>query len=213
VTGWTVIVPAKPWRVAKSRLDAPDRVDLARAFALDVLDAVAGTPRVQRVVVVSAERGMVTEVRERDLALVADRPYGTTGGLNSAVGLGWRWAQQTAPDAPVVVVPADLPCLTPATLTAALQELGRHDRAFVPDLGRGGTTLVSASAPAVLTSAYGSGSAQRHERLGLTRVASVERAVRRDVDTAADLAEALALGVGPRTAAATRPATPAVPDR
>ncbi len=201
MSGWTAIVVAKPWRAAKSRLDAPHRAALARAFTLDVLDAVTGSDLVERTVVVSAERGLVPETRQRGVALVVDRPAVATGGLNTAVNHGWRWARLTAPGDPVVVLPADLPSLDPRVLGEVLARLGEHDLAFVPDADDVGTTLLSASVPDGLRSAYGPGSAARHERLGLTRIPGAPLSVRRDVDTLDDLAAAAQIGVGPHTAA------------
>lgn len=200
MTGWTAIVVAKPWGLAKSRLQSPQRAALARAFTLDVLDAVTATHAVERVVVVSAEPSLVAEARRRDVALLVDRPLVATGGLNTAVNHGWHWAQRTAADDPVVVLPADLPCLDPQVLGQTLAMLADHDRAFVPDLERGGTTLVGAARPVALRSAYGPDSAARHERLGLARLTDVPWAVRRDVDTRDDLTEAVGIGVGPHTA-------------
>ena len=200
MSGWTAIVVAKPWHAAKSRLDAPHRASLARAFTLDVLEAVTASDLVERVVVVSAERGLVPETRRRGVALVVDWPAVATGGLNTAVNHGWRWARLTAPGSPVVVIPADLPSLEPRLLDEALARLGEHDLAFVPDADDVGTTLLSASVPDGLRSAYGPGSAARHERLGLTRVTGAPLAARRDVDTLDDLAAAVEIGVGPHTA-------------
>ena len=202
MTGWTAIVVAKPWGQAKSRLQSPQRATLARAFTLDVLDAVTGTVGVERVVVVSAEPTLVAETRRRDIALLVDRPLVATGGLNTAVNHGWHWAQRTAAGDPVVVLPADLPCLDTRILAETLARLAEHDRAFVPDVARGGTTLVSAACPVALRSAYGPESAARHERLGLTRLTDAPWAARRDVDTLDDLVEAVEFGVAPHTAAA-----------
>lgn len=205
MTGWTVVVPAKPWHLAKTRLRTVRRADLARAFLLDVLDVVAATEGVGRVVVVSAEPALAAEARRRDVAILADRPLGTPGRLNTAVTIGRGWAFTHAPSDPVVVVPADLPSLDPLALSATLSTLGDHERAFVPDLDRGGTTLVSAATAGRLRSAYGAGSAARHQRLGLRRVEDVPLVVRRDVDTLDDLADALDLGVGLHTQDAARP--------
>ncbi len=201
MTGWTAVVVAKPWHVAKSRLRTPHRAMLARAFTLDVLDAVTASDLVDRVVVVSAERGLVPETRRRGFALVVDRPAVATGGLDAAVDHGWHWARRAAAGDPVVVLPADLPSLEPRVLDGVLARLGELDLAFVPDADQVGTTLVSASCPEALRSAYGPGSAARHERLGLTRVQDVPHAVRRDVDTLADLTSAVQIGVGDHTAA------------
>ncbi len=205
MTGWTVIVPAKPWHLAKSRLRTARRPELARAFVLDLLDVLESTDEVGRIVLVSAEPELHAEARRRDLALVADRAVSTLGRLNTAVAVGRHWAVAHAPTAPVAVLPADLPCLTPGSLSTVLRALAPHARAYVPDYGRGGTTLVTAQVPARLRSAYGPGSAARHARLELHGVIDAPIEARRDVDTVEDLAAALALGVGPRTRAAADP--------
>lgn len=132
---------------------------------------------------------------------MVDRPAVATGGLNTAVNHGWQWARRTAPRDPLVVLPADLPCLDAQALDDALARLAEHDLAFVPDADDIGTTLLSGSTPDHLRSAYGPGSAARHERLGLARVPGAGLAVRRDVDTLDDLTAAVEIGVGPHTAA------------
>lgn len=196
---WTVIVPAKPWHLAKSRLQSPHRVALARAFTLDVLDTVTSTSGVARVVVVSAEPGVGAEARRQGAAIMVDRPLVSRGGLNVAVDLGRRWAQREAPGSPVAVVPADLPSLTPEDLVQTLRLLGRHEQAYVPDLGGEGTSVVAARCPAILRTAYGRSSDEKHEGLGLTRVLSVPPSARSDVDTYDDLLRARSLGVGRHT--------------
>ena len=76
------------------------------------------------------------------------------------------------------------------------------ERGLVPDAEGTGSTLITARAGAVWVSAFGPDSAARHRLLGCTDLA-VERdsTLHRDVDTAAQLSEAVALGVGPRTSA------------
>lgn len=199
MSGWTVIVPVKPWRLAKSRLRTMRRADLARAFTLDVLDALCSTKDIERIVMVSAESQLGVEARVRGIDMVVDRPLLSPDGLDIAVQLGRRWAMRTAPSSPLVVVPADLPCLTSAVLGETLRHLDVDGGAFVPDLARGGTTLVGASRPSLLRTSYGHGSAERHRALGMSREIAVPLAVRRDVDTLDDLAHARALGLGPHT--------------
>ena len=105
---------------------------------------------------------------------------------------------------------ADLPALRPAELARVLGAAGEHPgRAFLADAAGIGTTLLAAGPGGALAPAFGGPSRSRHRLSGareipLTGVDSV----RRDVDTAEDLRVALALGVGPRTAAGRRPVWP-----
>ncbi|MBT8225045.1 MAG: 2-phospho-L-lactate guanylyltransferase, partial [Dactylosporangium sp.] len=64
-----------------------------------------------------------------------------------------------------------------------------------------GTVLLTAPSPAVLAPAFGGGSAGTHEASGARRLDGAWPGLRRDVDTAADLAVAVDLGTGPRTCA------------
>ncbi len=204
MTGWTVIIPVKPWGLAKSRLDLrdDDRMQVARAFSLDVLGVVAATASVERIVVVTAEAELGLRARRAGAKVVVDRPLLARGLLNHAIDSGRRHALVEASDAPIAVLPADLPSLTVETLGSALELLAGEERSFVPDASGVGTTLLAAARPALLTPHYGPQSARCHERAGHVPVDAVDRRCRRDVDTAADLAEARYLGVGPHTTAA-----------
>ena len=100
----------------------------------------------------------------------------------------------------VVTVSADLPALSPQDLAAALAAVPAGGRAFVADSAGSGTTLLAAAAPSSLLPSYGAGSSARHRASGALELPGTP-ALRRDVDTPADLREAVALGVGTRTAA------------
>lgn len=197
-SGWTIIVPVKPAAIGKSRLSGvPDREALARALALDTIAAAAATPRVSRVVVVTDDAELS--------ALVAQWPAvdviaeGDVRGLDAAIALGAEAAGQGTPRAALL---GDVPALTPHDLDAALDLAGRVERGLVPDAEGTGSTLVTARPGAVWVSAFGAGSAARHRLLGCADLAVPrDSTLRRDVDTAVQLAEAVALGVGPRTAA------------
>jgi 2-phospho-L-lactate guanylyltransferase len=63
--------------------------------------------------------------------------------------------------------------------------------------------LLAATVPARLSPAFGPGSAARHEVGGAVRLDLDLPSLRRDVDTWEALQQALALGVGPATAAVT----------
>ncbi|MEV4441655.1 2-phospho-L-lactate guanylyltransferase, partial [Streptomyces sp. NPDC049577] len=134
-------------------------------------------------------------------ARVVPEPPGD-GGLNAALAHGARAVRARSPRAPVATLGADLPALRPRELGRVLDSAGEFPRAFLADAAGIGTTLLSAAPGIELAPAFEGASRARHRasgahEIGLTGVDSV----RRDVDTEADLRDALALGVGPRTAA------------
>ncbi len=71
---------------------------------------------------------------------------------------------------------------------------------MVPDADGTGTTLLTARAPEALRPHFGPGSRAAHETAGHVVLADVGAGLRRDVDTTADLAAVVGLGVGPVTA-------------
>jgi len=210
--GWTLVLPVKGGPTAKSRLGAPP--ELATAIALDCLDAVLGCPDVAPAVVVTADDAAAADARAAGADVVRESDPGA--GLRAALRDGLAAAA-----GPVAVLLADLPALRPADLSAALRAAARALRepgpgpqagpdapgaapamAFVPDADRTGTVLLAGLDPAAVRPAFGPGSAAGHTRSGARRLDLPLPRLRRDVDTREDLATALALGVGPRTAAA-----------
>lgn len=193
---YTAIVPVKRWVDAKTRLGVPPAIrgDLARAFAVDVVEALTGSRCVGRVVVVSAEPGVEEIVRRHGAHRVVD-PVSTGGHrLNASIGAGLAWAHREHPGDPVVVVPADLACLTSDALDAALVETD-GGMAMLRDATGHGTTLLLGPSHAVVP-AYGADSAARHAGLGHRELDDCDARLRRDVDSVDDLVEAVALGVG-----------------
>ena len=71
-------------------------------------------------------------------------------------------------------------------------------RGFVADAEGVGTTLLAAAPGTPLQPRFGADSARAHRDSGAVALPA-PAALRRDVDTPADLREALRLGVGPRT--------------
>lgn len=198
-SGWAVIIPVKPSTVGKSRLaDAGvDRVRLARAIALDTITAAAGAVHVARVFVVTDDPEIAREAGR--LPHVTIVPEQDAAGLDAAVAAGADAAGVGVPRAALL---GDLPALRPSDLDAALVAAASVERGLVSDAERTGTTLVTARAGAVWTSAFGDGSAERHRLLGCTELAVPEESsLRRDVDTLEQLQAAASLGLGPRTAA------------
>lgn len=196
------VVPVKPLESAKSRLALPaeHRRALALAFALDTVAALAGTAYVVGVLVVTSDETVADRVRRLGARVAHDRG----SGLGTAVRDGLRGASAWHPDAGVAVVPADLPCLTPAdvgeVLHAAAADPGRGS--FVPDRAGSGTTFVVHAAGLEVRTGYGPASADRHRALGLRPLDDAPRGARHDIDTVEDLLGACALGVGAQTRAA-----------
>lgn len=198
---WGVVVPVKRLAVAKSRLGAygdAARRGLALAFAQDVVAAALGCPAVARVLVVTDDDEAATALAALGADVAPDDP---DDGLNPALAHGAELLRAATPGLGVVTVSSDLPALHPQDLAVALAAVAPGERAFVADAAGEGTTLLAAAAPALLSPAYGGSSAARHLASG-ARLLAGTAALRRDVDTPDDLREALALGVGARTAAA-----------
>ncbi|MGR0318834.1 2-phospho-L-lactate guanylyltransferase [Agromyces sp. ZXT2-3] len=216
-SGWTVVVPVKSLAGAKTRL-APElgpaeRAALARAFALDTIDAARASRAVRRVVVVTDEPAIELALRGVDGVEVA--PEFGPRGLAAAIAHGIAVARAEISSGTAVLL-GDLPALAPGDLDAALEAASRHPLAFAADAEGTGTTLATALAGVPFVAHFGPGSAARHRAAGFTDLVVVHsRAIapslRRDVDTAAELDEAGALGTGVRTAAVLR-ALGALPD-
>ena len=197
---WGVVVPVKRLDVAKSRLAAYGdelRAALALAFAADVVAAVLASPLVRQVLVVTDDGAAARALAALGARVVPDDPG---AGLNPALEHGADLLRLAEGRVGVATVSADVPSLRPDDLTGALSLVGEAERAFVADLAGTGTTLLAAGPHAALSPSYGPGSAARHATSGATPLPAGV-ALRRDVDTPADLREALRMGVGPHTRA------------
>ena len=194
---WRVVVPVKGGPGAKSRLRAPDGVDrvvLARALALDTVTAAVEAVGPDHVVVVTSDRDVVAAVRGFGARTLPDPDQG----LNGAVRAGLAAVPSGHPAA---VLLGDVPALRAADLRTALATADGYEGWFVPDAEGTGTVLLGAREATSLRPRFGSGSAARHEADGHVRLDLALERLRRDVDDAASLGEALRLGVGPSTAA------------
>jgi 2-phospho-L-lactate guanylyltransferase len=168
---------------------------LALAFCVDTAAAASASPLVERIVVVTDDEAARSALGGlRGVRFEAD----PSGGLNAAIAAGLR-----ATTGAVVVLPADLPALTPEALDAALALAAAHPAAMVADHSGQGTTLLAARVPDALSPRFGEGSRRLHEQAGHVVLEVGETSpLRWDVDTADDLAVAVGLGVGAATARA-----------
>ncbi|MEU3853155.1 2-phospho-L-lactate guanylyltransferase [Streptomyces sp. NPDC029554] len=201
---WTLVVPLKPLAQAKSRLaDTADdglRPDLALAFAQDTVAAVLACPAVRDVAVVTDDTRAGRALAALGAAIVADEPG---SGLNAALAHAAATVRSARPGSPVAALNADLPALRPRELSRVLDAAAEFPRAFLPDAAAIGTTLLAAAPGRALHPAFGADSRDRHRASGAVELSlTAVDSVRQDVDTGDDLRSALALGVGPHTAAA-----------
>lgn len=174
----TVVIPFRSG--GKTRLPAELRVELSLAMLGDVLEvAVACAARVRLVTDDSA-----AELFAAELGVEVVRDPG--GGQGDAVA-----AALAGLDGPCLVVNADLPCISSASL---LRLDGRSPSLVAaPD---GTTNALSLPEPSRFVSLYGPGSAARFVAAGFDAVSIPE--LEQDVDTLADL-EQLTLPVRART--------------
>ncbi|NJC14226.1 2-phospho-L-lactate guanylyltransferase [Micromonospora profundi] len=198
---WAVVVPVKRLSAAKSRLRGAlpgvPHEELALALAADTLRAVLACPAVAEALVVTDDARVAAAARAAGAQVLPDQP---DAGLNAA----FRHGAAHAPAGWVAGLTADLPALRPTELAGALLAAQAGDdgvRRFVADAPGLGTVLLAAPPGVDLEPRFGVGSAAAHTASGALPLPGDWPSLRRDVDTADDLAAAARLGLGPRTAA------------
>ena len=200
---WAIVVPVKRLAVAKTRIDLdPEvRMELALAMAADTVRAASACPEVRLVVAVCDDPEALESLRQAGAVVVPDEP---DAGLNPALVHGAS-AGVVPPDHAVAAIAADLPALRSHELAEVLRRAAGRACSFVADASGSGTTVFAAADRAAFEPSFGPDSRSRHVAAGATDL--TDRAgvtLRRDVDTIADLLDAIRLGVGPATAAVTR---------
>jgi 2-phospho-L-lactate guanylyltransferase len=201
---WAV-VPVKSFDRAKTRLAGilgPDeRRELAMAMLADVLDALAATEGLAGILVVTGD-GEAAAMAWRFGAKVLADPV--ESGTNPAVLWGLRELDRLGTSG-AVVVPGDLPFVTPAELRTVLAALKRSPAVIVPAARDGGTNILALSPPSTMTPSYGPDSFARH--LATATAAGLDPAVLildgagHDIDVAADLVVDAGGRAGQRTRA------------
>ena len=200
---WSVVVPVKRLRLAKSRLYAvgrprPEHEELALCLALDTVAAALAAGTVRRLFVVTDDPAARAAMAAAGALVLPDEP---NAGLNPALAHGAAAARRRSARDGVALVSADLPALRPAELDAALAVAAGHDAAFVADARGTGTTLLATAPGRPVTPRYGQASAAAHRAAGAVELTGDWPSLRTDVDTAADLRTAAELGLGPATSA------------
>jgi 2-phospho-L-lactate/phosphoenolpyruvate guanylyltransferase len=155
---------------------------------------------VRGVAVVTNDQLAAKELGALGARIVPDIP---ACGLNPALAHGAASLRARHPQAALAALNADLPALRPEELALVLNTASRSPRAFLADAAGTGTTLLSALPDHALRPLFGPRSRYGHRASGAAEIVLPDvNTVRQDVDTAADLDVAVALGVGPFTARA-----------
>lgn len=194
---WAVL-PVKQLDRSKGRL-APllsrdERCELAKAMLLDVLDALRQAPALAGMMVVTSDEEVATMARACKAEVLMD--HGADG-MTAAVAMAAR-RLQTVPDAGMLVVPADVPRLTPEDIETMMEAHAPPPAITIAPADRdGGTNLLLCTPPEAIPFHYGEGSGARHRQAacarGITpRTIRIERAAL-DLDRPEDLADFMRL--------------------
>lgn len=192
MTTWAII-PVKPLHDSKRRLahllSAAERADLIHSFLDDLLATLNETPGIDRVLVVSGDRSVITLAEKYGAAVLVEVE---PSGLNAAVARGASHAAERGASA-VLFLPADLPFARAADVEQMLQPLdapGRPLLALTGDEDEEGTNALLLAPPGDFTFRYGPGSYGAHlaEAMARGRSTHVINApgLRFDLDTEAD---------------------------
>lgn len=204
------LVPARGLEAAKARLgealDAEERRALVERLLVRTMAAALDSAEMAGVVVVSPDDAVRRLATSAGAIPVEQRD----GGLNEALDLARATAVAAGADA-LLVIPADLPAVSPAELSRVLKAARaalamaagpaapRGVIALVTDRSGDGTNLLLLAPPGAIPFSFGPGSRARHAELARAAgVAYVELdgPLALDLDTPDDLLVAEAAGLG-----------------
>jgi len=187
------IIPVGPLEGAKTRLggmlDAEERHDLVTRLLARTVDAALAVERLDDLLVISPDREVLTRAAERGARTLRQR----SRGLNHGVRDGRADALAGGADT-VVVLPTDLPFVTPESIDALLDALpadGAPAVVIVPDRHGTGTNALVLRPPEVIDVAFGPSSRDAHrsraEAAGVAVVELPDSPLSVDLDTPDDL--------------------------
>jgi 2-phospho-L-lactate/phosphoenolpyruvate guanylyltransferase len=185
VSCWA-LVPLKERAACKTRLTAmlssQGRLQLVRALLRHVIGTLQITPGIDHIALVSPERDDVAG----DIALLARERQGLNEDLTYALNEATQRGATCA-----VIVPADLPLVEPADVSALLESIRYAGVVLAPDRHERGTNALALATPSPLALSFGEDSFEQH--LAQTRSLGIEPTVLRrsgfsfDVDDVEDL--------------------------
>ncbi len=174
MTLWA-IVPVKPLRRGKSRLaqvlSVEERKDLNRRLLAHTVDTLAAIPEIEHVLVVSRDPEALALAREHGARTVQENG---SPGLNLALARATIIAKNYTTRG-VLIVPADLPLITPEDVNSMLGRVGEPPVVVVsPDRRRQGTNALLVCPVGLIEYDFGTGSFQRHCNRALKAGARLE---------------------------------------
>jgi len=198
--GIHAVIPVKSFASAKQRmspfLNVLERAQLARLMFEDVLDAVRLSCELRGCLVVThnAQAALIA----RNAGVQAVDPNGDFG-FSAAVSYA---ATALPPEAGMMVVPTDIPHISPALIDRLASLTFSPGMAMVPATSDGGTNLLTMWPCTLLPPLFGQDSFARHRRAalaaGLMPVICPSAEAGRDLDRPADLEAFLALNSATR---------------
>lgn len=174
MTLWA-IVPVKPLRFGKSRLAGvltqDERADLNRQLLSHTLDTLTSIPEIEHVLVVSRDPAALALAREHGARTVQENGAPL---LNVALARATIVAKSYTTRG-VLIVPADLPLITPEDVRAMLDRVKNPPVVVVaPDRHRQGTNALLICPVGLIDYVFGPGSFQHHCELALKAGARLE---------------------------------------
>ena len=154
------ILPVKTTALAKTRLASllsdDECAALALAMMLDVIDSLKASQRIAQVAVVTADAEVATLAREQGCLIMLE----TTDGLNENLTVVAQELQEKMIDG-ILIVPGDLPMLSPATIDVLIKSHGTGISLCAAEKD-GGTNALLCTPPAAIHFHYGKDSARLH---------------------------------------------------
>ena len=168
------IVPIKPLRRGKSRLSEilseEERYQLNHQLFIHTIEVLRQVDAISDILVVSRDSDVLTEARDMNVRTVTENG---TPELNNALLRASVFSKAFSTEG-VLIVPADLPLLTPQDVTDFLAQRTKPPMAVIaPDRRRGGTNMLLIDPADLLTFSYGYDSFNKHCALARSRGAAV----------------------------------------
>lgn len=184
-------VPVKDFSQAKQRLASalsqPERSRLAEAMVQDVLDALQAVTGLAGIAVLTIDPVAAQLAKRRGLRVIEDSASeGHTRVANAAMKrLGAEGADA------VLVLPGDVPLITPAEVQAVIAMAPQQQFTIVPSHDHDGSNAILCSPPGNIPLRYGLDSFQCHlqaaRALGITPVVMELAGIAKDIDHPQDL--------------------------
>jgi 2-phospho-L-lactate guanylyltransferase len=204
-TSMCVIIPVKPFGLAKQRLSpllcASERRSLARAMFQDVL-AAASSARglLDGLLIVTSDPEAGELGRAAGAAVITDDP---AEGINAAIELALDHLAARRPSG-MMVLPADIPQISSHVVSAlAAQMTAAPSITLVPATRDGGTNLLATRPAELLRPQFGADSFRRHclaaRQIGIEPTVPSWCAIGCDIDQPDDIATFMSLQTRTRT--------------